>query len=170
MSAKSYGQKLQDPRWQRRRLEILERDKFECIECGDAESTLHVHHKYYVRGRDPWEYDGDALSTLCERCHVIVQERMDRLHSVLSRLGESDVDVLIGYCLGVKMVRAHHDGEIHGCELLSYEEGLGMELALSSGRPYVGETPACEYLSAIVGLVSTANPMVMGLVESAGYK
>ena len=26
---------------------------------------LNVHHKYYVLGKKPWEYDKDALETLC---------------------------------------------------------------------------------------------------------
>ena len=30
---------------------------------------LNVHHKYYVRGKAPWEYEDDALITLCKDCH-----------------------------------------------------------------------------------------------------
>ena len=30
---------------------------------------LNVHHKYYVREKKPWEYDDDALVTLCADCH-----------------------------------------------------------------------------------------------------
>ncbi len=30
---------------------------------------LNVHHKYYVKGKAPWEYEDDALVTLCEECH-----------------------------------------------------------------------------------------------------
>lgn len=30
---------------------------------------LHVHHKYYVDGRKPWDYPNDALITLCSECH-----------------------------------------------------------------------------------------------------
>lgn len=30
---------------------------------------LNVHHKYYVLGKKPWEYDNDALETLCSECH-----------------------------------------------------------------------------------------------------
>ena len=31
--------------------------------------ALYVHHKYYVNGKNPWEYDNDALVTLCQDCH-----------------------------------------------------------------------------------------------------
>jgi 5-methylcytosine-specific restriction endonuclease McrA len=30
---------------------------------------LNVHHKYYITGLKPWEYDDDALITLCQECH-----------------------------------------------------------------------------------------------------
>ncbi len=65
----AYSEKLRDPRWQRRRLAILERDSFACVVCGDTQTTLHVHHVAYVRGRDPWDYSERALVTLCETCH-----------------------------------------------------------------------------------------------------
>ena len=47
MARKSYYEKLLDPRWQKKRLEILNRDEFKCRSCGDDKSTLHVHHGYY---------------------------------------------------------------------------------------------------------------------------
>jgi 5-methylcytosine-specific restriction endonuclease McrA len=31
---------------------------------------LHVHHKYYVLSRLPWEYEDDALETMCSVCHA----------------------------------------------------------------------------------------------------
>lgn len=30
---------------------------------------LNVHHTYYIKGKAPWEYEDDALITLCEDCH-----------------------------------------------------------------------------------------------------
>lgn len=35
----------------------------------DHALELHVHHKYYIIGRKPWEYPNDALITLCSDCH-----------------------------------------------------------------------------------------------------
>ena len=37
-----YSQKLKDPRWQKKRLQILERDEWNCQICHDNESTLVV--------------------------------------------------------------------------------------------------------------------------------
>src|SRR5512135_3264579 len=68
----TYADKLRDPRWQKRRLEILERDKWECRRCGAKDQTLHVHHLKYVRGRDPWDYDDGDYTTLCDECHETV--------------------------------------------------------------------------------------------------
>lgn len=55
------------PLWQRKRLEILSRDKWACVACGDADSTLHVHHAIY--DGEPWEVRDEWLQTLCESCH-----------------------------------------------------------------------------------------------------
>lgn len=36
---------------------------------------LNVHHKYYVFNRLPWEYDDNALITLCNWCHLELHEK-----------------------------------------------------------------------------------------------
>ncbi len=66
---KSYSEKLKDPRWQRKRLEVLHRDDFSCQKCGETKETLHVHHRRYIQGHEPWEYSDRDLVTLCELCH-----------------------------------------------------------------------------------------------------
>lgn len=65
----TYSEKLKDPRWQKKRLEILDRDEFKCRICNDSKSTLHVHHKYYEYNKDPWDYTDITYITLCETCH-----------------------------------------------------------------------------------------------------
>lgn len=65
----NFKEQIKDPRWQKRRLEIMQRDDFACQMCGDKESTLNVHHIRYVKGRKYWEYDDWELVTLCEDCH-----------------------------------------------------------------------------------------------------
>lgn len=67
----SYSEKLKDPRWQRKRLEVMNRDDFTCQLCQTKEKTLHVHHEQY-KG-DPWDVDIDKLRTLCEDCHAAVE-------------------------------------------------------------------------------------------------
>lgn len=71
MSKPSYSEQLKDPRWQKKRLEIFNRDKFTCVQCGNFKSTLHVHHANgYQNGLMPWEYPDVELLTLCESCHT----------------------------------------------------------------------------------------------------
>ncbi len=65
----SYSEKLKDPRWQKRRLKVLEKHRWTCEDCGGTASTLEVHHCYYITGRQPWEYDDDLLMCLCSCCH-----------------------------------------------------------------------------------------------------
>jgi hypothetical protein len=69
MAKKSYSELLKDPRWQKKRLEIFLRDKFTCTECLRTEITLHVHHKHYEYGKNPWDYEEKYLVTVCEVCH-----------------------------------------------------------------------------------------------------
>lgn len=65
----TYSEKLRDPRWQKKRLEILQRDNFTCKLCSDNTTELHVHHAAYKKGLDPWEYQDEWLHTVCSRCH-----------------------------------------------------------------------------------------------------
>jgi len=64
-----YSQKLRNPRWQKMRLDVMNRDEFRCQICFDDKTPLNVHHNYYRPGNDPWDYPLAALVTLCETCH-----------------------------------------------------------------------------------------------------
>lgn len=64
----SYSEKLRDPRWQAKRLRIMERDRFTCRDCRDSTKHLHVHHCHYIKG-EPWDTPDELLLTLCEDCH-----------------------------------------------------------------------------------------------------
>jgi hypothetical protein len=67
--AKNYSEKLKDPRWQKKRLEIFERDGWECRFCGDKRQSLTVHHRRYLPNTEPWDYPMELLVTLCLHCH-----------------------------------------------------------------------------------------------------
>lgn len=90
--AKTYAEKLRDPRWQKKRLEIMQRDDFACQWCGDKESTLNIHHKRYLSGKNPWEYENDLLVTYCQYCHSIVEDnkKYGRTLSVIRRFKDDD--------------------------------------------------------------------------------
>lgn len=64
----NYSELLLDPRWQKKRLLVLDRDEWTCQCCLDTEETLHVHHNRY-EGEFPWDCPDEYLITLCKRCH-----------------------------------------------------------------------------------------------------
>lgn len=65
----TYTEKLKSPKWQRKRLEILQRDNFTCTKCKSASETLHVHHRWYEENTEVWDYPDIVYQTLCEKCH-----------------------------------------------------------------------------------------------------
>lgn len=81
MEKMSYFDQLKNPKWQKKRLEMLEAANWECTECGSKDGTLHVHHKQYIKGRMAWEYSNDELMVVCEDCH-------DHQHQIGSELKE----------------------------------------------------------------------------------
>lgn len=75
----TYSEKLRDPRWQKMRLQIMERDDFSCCGCGSRFKTLNVHHTHYLKRKMPWEYPADSLVTLCEDCHAEIESLLPNL-------------------------------------------------------------------------------------------
>ena len=65
----TYKDQLKSPKWQRKRLEIMQRDNFTCAECSFDDRQLAVHHKEYIKGFKAWEYPNVMLTTLCDICH-----------------------------------------------------------------------------------------------------
>lgn len=85
----TYAEKLKDPRWQKKRLEIFERDGWHCVRCDSGLITLHVHHKKYLMDTEPWDYPHDLLSTLCENCHNSEAKILTKVSNFLKNLGIS---------------------------------------------------------------------------------
>lgn len=71
-----YAELLRDPRWLRKRAEILELHGCACFHCHKKTNCLQVHHRYYISRRMPWEYPNWALVPLCDDgCHKKIQDR-----------------------------------------------------------------------------------------------
>lgn len=96
---KTYSEKLRDPRWQRKRLEVMQRDNFQCVLCGTGDETLHVHHGYYEKGNDPWDYDDCSLWTLCKECHEAVASKLDRIKTSLGETHPLRLDAVLAILL-----------------------------------------------------------------------
>lgn len=107
-----YADKLLDYRWILRRMEILERDNYECQRCFDSydESILNVHHLLYLPNHEPWEYEDDALITLCQDCHkavTIYGIPMEGIHNQWASYSEAKRNIT------VDLTPAEYDAEIH---------------------------------------------------------
>ena len=77
---KTYSEKLRDPKWQKKRLEVLQRDEFCCQLCLDTTTELQVHHLSYEKNKEPWEYDNSNFETYCKHCHYITELlKLDKL-------------------------------------------------------------------------------------------
>ena len=90
-----YSELLLDPRWQKLRLEVMQRDEFTCIYCGDKENTLNVHHKEYKYGKKPWEYDISDLETTCASCHKGISENLKASMDILKSYFWLGSDILL---------------------------------------------------------------------------
>lgn len=105
----TYKDKLQDPRWQKKRLQVLERDNFACKLCGNTKLRLDVHHHLYENGKDPWDYSDDVLDTYCKKCHSFV-EFLRKILPALSVVRTfykdtgGDIDVIYAICMEKKKV------------------------------------------------------------------
>lgn len=73
MTKYEYSILLRRKEWKRKRAIILKRDKYTCQKCG-AKKYLHVHHKWYINGKKPWEVPNSYLVTLCKKCHKKVHK------------------------------------------------------------------------------------------------
>lgn len=98
---KSWSAQYKSPHWQRKRLEALNDAGFSCQVCQDKETTLHVHHKRYVKGRKIWEYEISELMVLCAPCHEATHGIKDLMSEILARVSPEGmpeiISVLAGY-------------------------------------------------------------------------
>jgi hypothetical protein len=103
----SYLMKLKSPKWQKKRLEILNLRNFKCEICGNEERELHVHHRFYLKGRQPWQYDNDVFQVLCSNCHEnhhseskesikeVIPKKYEKLFLFIESIDFFDIDNLI---------------------------------------------------------------------------
>lgn len=158
--SENYREKLVDPRWQKKRLQILSRDNWACRNCAASDKTLHVHHLHY-RSIEPWEYDDFELVTLCEECHDREPEAWGEylawLEELMIRANETSTGILmIAMCVeaicarGIsvsELICALHN-EILGLRdndrtvSLSIGEKLEEIPALSEAKTAVDKTPS----------------------------
>lgn len=120
-----YTDQLKKPNWQRRRLQIFERDGFACTQCGDTENELQVHHKIYFPGVEAWEYHDSDLITLCKRCHTKENKREKHELYLLHSLKQGGFTAYEIYALSSFVEK--YDGfrhELRNMIIIAIESGL----------------------------------------------
>lgn len=86
----TYAEKLRDPRWQKKRLEILQRDNKTCRSCSRSSGIIQVHHMKYIFGREPWDYSDSYLVTLCKECHQNITYLKQCAKDILDDISDSE--------------------------------------------------------------------------------
>lgn len=85
------------PEWQKRRLEVMSKAEFRCVDCGTGNATLNVHHAFYEKDRKPWEYADYALRCLCENCHKKRHGISDMARMTANLISMPEAERLCGY-------------------------------------------------------------------------
>lgn len=114
----TYAEKLKDPRWQKRRLSVLEAAKWACEDCRAKDKELQVHHCVYIKGLEPWEYDISLLMCLCSYCHKHRQDLEDAFRVSIGRISrytpigslEKEIDELLTLVANLDTKRMNEKG------------------------------------------------------------
>lgn len=80
----TYAEKLRDPRWQKKRLELFNDANWRCQYCGAKDVELHIHHLRYLPRTEPWDYANDLYVVACKMCHVERQEAENRFYGAIA--------------------------------------------------------------------------------------
>lgn len=111
----TYLEKLQDPRWQKKRKEALRRSNYKCEDCGSTKSGLEVHHCIYLKDREPWEYNGNSLIVVCTSCHQWRQEMEQLARQWLSVvLRYSDIETVCHWKILLESLGKKSKGYLKG--------------------------------------------------------
>lgn len=97
----SYSEKYRDPRWQKKRLEVMELAHWKCQCCGTETKELHVHHPRYRKNKDIWDYSTIELRALCLDCHSTLTDAINDVRSCSAWLSKPALDNLrmVGFVL-----------------------------------------------------------------------
>lgn len=127
----AYWELLKDPRWQRLRLEVMERAGFRCEDCADHRKTLNVHHSYYLKNRAPWEYPSESLVCLCEDCHVVAERQLAEIKQSYALRCKDAREMVLGF---VRAINAA-SGPGNPIPLESYGVACGVVGYYREGNP-----------------------------------
>ena len=107
--------------WQKKRLEIFERDKFTCQICSDTKDQLHVHHQSYDKTYQTkaWEYPNHVYKTLCSDCHKAITDHLREFGN------DNEFNVLKIYNGDIKSLFIYTNGRL----IISSSEGNTVKIS-----------------------------------------
>jgi hypothetical protein len=120
----SYSDQLKHPKWQKRRLEMLNAQNFCCQRCKSNEDTLHVHHRRYVKGRNVWEYDDSELVVLCEFCHQEEHENSEFINKLIFLIPDEYRQDFTSLLAGISYVFTSDNEILKNSEPLMFMAGI----------------------------------------------
>lgn len=146
----AYREQLLHPNWQKRRLEMLNQYSFQCGNCGDKESTLHVHHRRYVKGRMVWEYQDMELEVLCEGCHKQHHADQELMQNMLfeAAIGGEPVAQAVGLLGGFFAGNVCIDPDLEDAAIKvdGHSHDLGILASIACGADWPSLVAAVEAL------------------------
>lgn len=87
--------------WVKFRQDVIKLHRGCCARCFRSAAldgvVLQVHHKRYLRGRLPWEYDTTECEALCKGCHAAEHGHVMPRHG-WNWVGVDDLGELAGNC------------------------------------------------------------------------
>ena len=136
----TYSERLRDPKWQRKRLEIMNRDGWACRDCSKSHNNLQVHHCRYAK--NPWEAEGIFLLTLCADCHQRRQQFEDAAKNALAiLLATSDirqVELIADQIAALASKQANYEVFMRGqLEFQSETRWIQFAIEYPAMRPFV---------------------------------
>ena len=78
-----YKEQIKHPKWQKKRLEILEENNWTCAACGNTDAQLHVHHTRYEKNKMIWDYSNYKLMAVCNECHKEIHRIKDSIKEII---------------------------------------------------------------------------------------
>jgi hypothetical protein len=156
----TYYEKLKDPRWQRRRLEVLSRASWACESCGAKDRTLHVHHRIYRRGANPWDYADADLQSLCESCHETTEQWRGKLNEAIAGLADWELRTLVGFADGMGV---RSSGK--SCAVRGFDHAVGILLATVGANTENGRLSRLATRLSEIGSLSQTDTDWLGEFE-----
>lgn len=133
----TFQEQYKHPEWQKKRLEVLEANGFQCQSCDAVDQELHVHHPIYKKKAKLWEYKVEELRCLCHGCHEAEHIIIDCMKVVMSNLTLDQKSQVLGYADGLTSNVFHAVGPKYRRGLMDALRGDDERLSLlipSSGQ------------------------------------